>query len=103
MDENQEQEAWDPGEESRDRRSIRHLFRGYLKPYIPGGVPALQPRRTLDQYFYTHLDTTAHRDRDQVVYRYTKNSSQVPKMFMVDQLWLWVINGSQAHPQPQMQ
>lgn len=51
----------------------------------------LQPRRTLDQYFYSHLDNTAHRDKDQVVYRYTE--SEDPKIFMVDQMWMWIING----------
>lgn len=56
----------------------------------------LQPRRTLDQYFYSHLDNTAHRDKDQVVYRYTKDEE--PKIFMVDQMWLWIINGGLSSP-----
>jgi len=33
--------------------------------------PPLHPRRTLDQAYYTTLNTTKHRDRDQVVYRGT--------------------------------
>ncbi|KAK2613268.1 hypothetical protein N8I77_000191 [Diaporthe amygdali] len=66
------------------------LIRGYGLAEENGQVP-FQPRRTLDQYFYSHLDNTAHRDRDQVVYRYTKNEEG--KIFMVDQMWLWIING----------
>ncbi|KAJ0115642.1 uncharacterized protein J7T55_010465 [Diaporthe amygdali] len=68
------------------------LIRGYGLAEENGQVP-FQPRRTLDQYFYSHLDNTAHRDRDQVVYRYTKNEEG--KIFMVDQMWLWIINGDE--------
>ncbi|KAH9906808.1 hypothetical protein F4778DRAFT_723465 [Xylariomycetidae sp. FL2044] len=71
-------------------RLYKHMLNGYLLTASPGKAGPLQLRRTLDQYFYTHLDTTG-RDNDQVVYRYTK-SSKLPKMFMVDQLWLWVLN-----------
>lgn len=67
------------------------LIRGYASGNDPTSV-SLQPRRTLDQYFYSHLDSTADRDSDQVVYRYTRDHEQ-PKLFMVDQLWLWVLNG----------
>lgn len=63
-------------------------------PHIPGQFPPLQLRRTLDQYFYTHLPSTYERDTDQVVFRYTdKVPGMDPKIFMVDQLWLWVLNG----------
>ncbi|KAI9640931.1 hypothetical protein NHQ30_010772 [Ciborinia camelliae] len=68
------------------------LIKGYLTPHSPGDAP-LQIRRTLDQYFYTHLANTSQRDSDQVVYRYTRDRTPYePKMFMVDQLWLWVLN-----------
>jgi hypothetical protein len=67
------------------------LIKGYLLPLKEGGTSSLQPRRTLDQYFYMHLDNTVRRDKDQVVYRYTEKSSE-PKIFMVDQLWLWVLD-----------
>ncbi|KXJ93837.1 hypothetical protein Micbo1qcDRAFT_39431 [Microdochium bolleyi] len=50
----------------------------------------LHPRRTLDQYFYHGIDTSI-RDTDQVVYRYCKHNGIDRKVFMVDQLWLWVI------------
>lgn len=53
-------------------------------------TPPLHPRRTLDQFFYHGIDTSA-RDRDQVVYRYCKARGQEPKVFMVDQLWLWIL------------
>ncbi|KAJ6783465.1 hypothetical protein PWT90_08178 [Aphanocladium album] len=50
-----------------------------------------QPRRTLDAYKYHHLGSIAERDADQVIYRYTKAKNQEPKIFMVDQLWMWVL------------
>ncbi|ETS83665.1 hypothetical protein PFICI_05541 [Pestalotiopsis fici W106-1] len=73
-----------------------HLLKGYLTPEMKNDVPRLHIRRTLDQYLYTHLDTQ-ERDKDQVVSRWMARSnnpsiSKVPKMFMVDQLWLWIIN-----------
>ncbi|KAJ6442164.1 ankyrin repeat protein [Purpureocillium lavendulum] len=68
------------------------LLKGYLKTSL-GEVPPLQARRTLDQYFYTHLGSTAKRDADQVVLRYTSNfAGSEPKIFMVDQLWLWMLD-----------
>jgi len=68
-----------------------HLIKGYLYRSVNWKLPPLQPRRTLDEYFYTHLESTLDRDQDQVVYRYTKPYLQ-PKIFMVDQLWLWILN-----------
>ncbi|OAX78170.1 hypothetical protein ACJ72_07526 [Emergomyces africanus] len=68
-----------------------HLAKGYLAPLNPADSP-LHLRRTLDQYFYTHLTNTAARDSGQVVYRYTLKNSAEPKIFMVDQLWLWILN-----------
>ncbi|KAH0543141.1 hypothetical protein FGG08_002486 [Glutinoglossum americanum] len=53
--------------------------------------PKLHLRRTLDQFYYPAIDTEA-RDQDQVVYRYCKRNDKVPKIFMVDQLWLWILN-----------
>ncbi|TVY16365.1 Ankyrin repeat domain-containing protein [Lachnellula arida] len=71
----------------------KDLIMGYLFPTKPGETPPLQPRRTLDQYFYTHLESTSQRDADQVVYRYTRRTTSEAKIFMVDQLWLWILNG----------
>lgn len=51
----------------------------------------LQIRRTLDQFYY-HAISTDDRDEDQVVYRYTKEKGKEIKIFMVDQLWLWILN-----------
>jgi ankyrin repeat protein/Mg2+ and Co2+ transporter CorA len=53
-------------------------------------MPPLHPRRTLDQYFYHGIDTSV-RDTDQVVYRYCKRFNIEPKVFMVDQLWLYIL------------
>ncbi|KAF5013258.1 hypothetical protein FDECE_733 [Fusarium decemcellulare] len=38
--------------------------------------PPIHPRRTLDQAYYWTLNTTKHRDRDQVVYRATNARAQ---------------------------
>jgi hypothetical protein len=60
-------------------------------------------RRTLDQSYYWTIKDTESRDRDQVVYRATEDEpnrphpddhpSRGPKVIMVDQLWLWILNG----------
>ncbi|PSS00996.1 hypothetical protein BD289DRAFT_423157 [Coniella lustricola] len=54
----------------------------------------LHPRRTLDQFFYHGIDTSK-RDIDQVVYRYCRDyrGSEELKLFMVDQLWMWILGG----------
>ena len=46
------------------------LIKAYSLPNNLGEPPPLQPRRTLAQYFYTHLSNTYHRDTDQVVLRW---------------------------------
>ena len=61
--------------------------------------PKLHLRRTLDQFYYPAIDTEA-RDQDQVVYRYCKRNDKVPKIFMVDQLWLWILNKGSHFPCP---
>ncbi|KAH8657761.1 ankyrin repeat-containing domain protein [Xylariales sp. PMI_506] len=60
-----------------------------LQAYLPG-KPSIHPRRTLDQFFYHAIDTST-RDRDQVVYRHCARHGQERKIFMVDQLWLWIL------------
>ncbi|KAK8004980.1 hypothetical protein PG990_011017 [Apiospora arundinis] len=70
----------------------KHLVKGYLDTGPNDEELHLQLRRTLDQYFFPDTDTTG-RDQDQVVYRYSKEHYPEPRLFMVDQLWLWVING----------
>jgi hypothetical protein len=76
--------------------------------------PPLHPRRTLDQSYYGALFPTQTRDRDQVVYRATapqyhkcsrqdprhkcaqcqKDVKMVPRIIMVDQLWMWILDES---------
>lgn len=68
-----------------------HLVKGYLSPNNPVQSP-LQLRRTLDQYFYTHPTSSSKSHSEQVVYRYTRDHSTEAKIFMVDQLWLWIFN-----------
>jgi hypothetical protein len=62
------------------------LIEAYLN-----GSPPLHTRRTLDQFFYHGIDTTK-RDVDQVVYRWCKRERLEPKIFMVDQLWMFILN-----------
>ena len=86
-----------------------------LKTYLYNDPP-FHPRRTLDQSYYWTLKTTKKRDRDQVVYRGTapnkdfmhsglhhepghcqhcwRDIRKVPRVIMVDQLWLWILDGS---------
>ncbi|KAG8629103.1 hypothetical protein KVT40_002968 [Elsinoe batatas] len=66
-----------------------------IRAHVTGSSTSLHVRRTLDQFFYHNIDTDS-RDEDQVVYRYqytNQGSSHTcdPKIFMVDQLWLWVL------------
>lgn len=74
-------------------------IRGYGVSEVNGQIP-FQPRLSLDQYYYSQLENTAARDQDQVVYRYTNNpqNSTEAKIFMVDQLWMWLINGGMDEP-----
>ena len=65
-----------------------------LRTYLVGELP-MHMRRTLDQSYYHTLQNTEARDKDQVVYRYTDKVLGVrnPLLMMVDQLWLWIIDG----------
>ncbi|RYO80935.1 hypothetical protein DL766_007498 [Monosporascus sp. MC13-8B] len=68
-----------------------HLIRGYFQQGMAGETTSWQPRRSLDAYFYHHLPSTMHRDGDQVVLRYTRNHQLPVRIFMVDQLWMWIL------------
>ncbi|KAL9596063.1 MAG: hypothetical protein Q9219_006049 [cf. Caloplaca sp. 3 TL-2023] len=68
-----------------ERSCDEMLIHAYL-----GSTPHLHIRRTLDQSYY-HAISTEDRDNDQVVYRFTKRKLKEKKIFMVDQLWLWVL------------
>jgi hypothetical protein len=68
------------------------LIEGYLQ-----AEKALHCRRTLDQFAYYMLETTASRDKDQVTYRWArkerkKDSAGDRPILMVDQLWLWALH-----------
>ncbi|KAL1962384.1 hypothetical protein VTN77DRAFT_9723 [Rasamsonia byssochlamydoides] len=81
---------WHPGltKPTRDELLIR--------AHLMSSTTSLHIRRTLDQFFYPNIDTEI-RDQDQVVYRYqTRLQDQnrpwkEPKIFMVDQLWMWIL------------
>ncbi|KAJ5937653.1 hypothetical protein N7454_003995 [Penicillium verhagenii] len=66
-----------------------------LDAHLLSSNTSLHMRRTLDQFFYPNIDTQG-RDQDQVVYRYQtkgpgcERTASDPKIFMVDQLWMWV-------------
>jgi hypothetical protein len=66
------------------------LIKAYLNVHSSNAQPGLHPRRTLDQFFYHGIDTSV-RDQDQVVYRYCKEQQIELKVFMVDQLWMWIL------------
>ena len=58
----------------------------------------LHIRRTLEQYYYWTAEDTTQRDRQQVVYRGTwmqNDPEAIPRVVMVDQLWLWILDESQ--------
>ena len=59
-----------------------------IQAYLDNAM-SLHPRRTLDQSFYRGFDTK-RRDVDQVVYRYCKDKNWPLRIFMTDQLWLWI-------------
>ncbi|KAJ5465914.1 hypothetical protein N7530_009701 [Penicillium desertorum] len=64
-----------------------------IDAHLSSSSTSLHVRRTLDQFFYPNIDTQS-RDQDQVVYRYQTKSPGMgaePKIFMVDQLWMWVL------------
>ncbi|KAL4806536.1 amidase signature domain-containing protein [Aspergillus unguis] len=66
-----------------------------LRAHLTSSSTSLHIRRTLDQFFYPNIDTQT-RDQDQVVYRYQTKGSRTPepKIFMVDQLWMWILGPS---------
>ncbi|KUI64462.1 Ankyrin-3 [Cytospora mali] len=81
--------------------TIRKARKGGLLPQnasrdellVHAYIDQLHPRRTLDQFLYHGIDTT-HRDNDQVVWRYCdKHGFEPKKVFMVDQLWMWILGG----------
>jgi hypothetical protein len=66
------------------------LIRGYLNSSTD-----LHLRRTLDQFKH-HSINTEKRDRDQVVFRFCKRAKKELKIFMVDQMWIWILGDSMS-------
>ncbi len=99
--------------------SDEKLIKSYLFTEYPSRTPPLHVRRTLDQFCYYTLPDTTDRDEDQVVYRGslklavcypTKYSDRysihkmegvddsAARVFMVDELWLWIIDKGKFSP-----
>jgi Mg2+ and Co2+ transporter CorA len=78
-----------------DHQMSLHEDEVLIRAHLTASSSFLHLRRTLDQFFYHNIDTQM-RDADQVVFRYQKRHqdgiSCDPKIFMVDQLWMWVIS-----------
>ncbi len=72
-----------------------HLLTGYFWPKKPGDASRWQPRRSLDGYLHNHPATTRRRDQDQVVLRYTRANHLPERIFMVDQLWVWILRSGE--------
>jgi len=75
------------------------LVQGYLRPQTSWGSQALHIRRTLDQFFFHDLPDIGKGSEDddvddQTVGRYAKRNNMPAKIFMVDQLWLWILDES---------
>ena len=70
-----------------------------INAHLMSSTASLHVRRTLDQFFYPNIDTCI-RDLDQVVYRYQTAEQgrerywRDPKIFMVDQLWMWILGSN---------
>lgn len=78
---------------------IYHLISGYLiQAAASDGTTGLQLRRSLDDYFFTHLQSSGTKDTGQVLWRHFKayHPQQDPKIFMVDQLWMWILDDSKC-------
>jgi hypothetical protein len=82
-----------------DPERLQHRVRAdadelLIRAHLTKTSSFLHVRRTLDQFFYHNIDTHT-RDCDQVVYRFQKQNrgdeNVDPKIFMVDQLWMWVL------------
>ncbi|KAJ5627668.1 hypothetical protein N7490_009896 [Penicillium lividum] len=91
----QRAEKFDPQRIKRARTRDEMLIDAHLS----SSTTSLHVRRTLDQFFYPNIDTQS-RDQDQVVYRYQtkgpgcERPENEPKIFMVDQLWMWILGSN---------
>jgi hypothetical protein len=88
---------------SQSLNATQKLLWAYLNNKHP-----LHIRRTLDQYYYHTLKDTEARDKSQTVSRYyeklegdlnPKDAKKIERAItMVDQLWLWVLPGTENSP-----
>lgn len=74
--------------------SLREAEAGSFLAHLQEHPDTYHPRRTLDQFYYSHMENTEARDEDQVVTRRTRDGSPYEgTLIMVDQLWLhfWIV------------
>jgi hypothetical protein len=80
----------------------REILESYLAAKLPRST-AVHPRRTLDQFFYSSLNSTESRDDDQTISKWTGDGPEQvgegrPRavddslLVMVDQLWCWILD-----------
>jgi len=107
--------------EAMDGYTDEKLIQKYLT-----ATPTLHLRRTLDQSYYWTLKETSTRDKEQVIYqetspmatslhracakedtnkdpsfnKCTENIKRVPRVVMVDQLWMWILDDSKCTTYP---
>jgi hypothetical protein len=73
--------------------TTQELRSGTPDAILVQAYPNRHIRRTLDQYFYTGMEDTTVRDQDQVIYRVQRHlGKEEPKIIVVGQLWLWILN-----------
>jgi hypothetical protein len=81
------------------RNQEESLLRGYLPVKEENtddkAAGGLHIRRTLDQFHHQTVKTD-HRDRDQVVLRHCARNKIEQKIFMVDELWMWIIGDGKS-------
>ncbi|KAH0559254.1 hypothetical protein GP486_004233 [Trichoglossum hirsutum] len=71
-------------------RTLEHRL---LEAYWTADRP-IHARRSLDGFYYPNIKDLEARDKDQVLYKHTRDPNsgyKTAKMLMVDQLWMWVI------------
>jgi hypothetical protein len=77
-------------------KTIEHRL---LEEYWEDNRP-IHARRSLDGFYYPNIRDLEARDKDQVLYKHTREPSSghlTAKMLMVDQLWMWVV-GDRTQP-----
>lgn len=78
---------------------LEQLIGGYLaQGSTSEGIVGLQVRRSLDDYFFTHRQGSGTKDAGQVLWRFSKriHPGRDPNIFMVDQLWMWILDESKS-------